>query len=185
VEDSSETYDSKYFARYQRQAKTPIGRQLMERRVSFVEQHYLGTLVDVGIGSGAFVDLRNTTGRPTTGFDINPAGVEWLRTRGLLTDPWQGVRAVSMWDVLEHMPDFDDLLKVVSEWVFVSIPTFVDGEHVLRSKHYRKDEHVWYFTISGLVDTLGSLGFVLVDMSDMETRLGREDIMTFAFRRQA
>jgi hypothetical protein len=54
---------------------------------------------------------------------------------------------------------------------------------VLRSKHFRPQEHIWYFTREGLVNAMKACGFSLVAESDFETELGREDIGTFAFRR--
>lgn len=155
----------------------------MQARVDLVEKHYRNSLVDIGIGSGAFVELRNSRQRRTLGYDVNTVAREWLINRGLWQDPWEGAMAVSLWDVLEHIPNFDELLAKVSEWVFVSIPIFTDGEHVLRSKHYRKDEHVWYFTRTGFINTMHGLGFGLVDLNVMETDIGREDIGTFVFRR--
>lgn len=175
-------YDQEYFDRFARQADTPIGRKLMRQRVQFVEQHYRGPLVDVGIGSGAFIDRRM---RPTFGYDINPAGQAWLRARNLWANPYEGkVDAVSLWDVLEHMHDFRPLLASVQKWLFLAVPLFDDAEHVLRSKHYRRDEHCWYFTRRGLLGMMQDLGFELVSESNMETHAGREDIGAFAFKRR-
>lgn len=140
-------------------------------------------MVDVGIGSGAFIELRNKSGQRTCGFDVNPIALKWLTDHGVFQDPWQGAMAASFWDVLEHIPNFPDLISKISDWVFVSIPIFEDGEHVLRSKHYRKDEHVWYFTARGLINVFADCGFDLVDMSRIETDIGREDIGSFAFKR--
>jgi hypothetical protein len=75
------------------------------------------------------------------------------------------------------------LLANVREWVFVSLPIFRDAEHALRSKHFKPDEHCWYFTRNGLVFAMQTCGFALVSESNVETDLGREDIGTFAFRR--
>jgi hypothetical protein len=179
-------YDQAYFDRFTRQAAEPIGRRLMTARVAFVEQCYRGLLLDVGIGSGAFIEKRNLLRRYSTfGFDINPAGVAWLKQRELWFDPeWHSLPAVSMWDVLEHMHDFRPLLSKVSEWLFLSLPIFRDAAHVLGSKHYRKDEHCWYWTHEGLVTVLRRLGFKLVATSTMEIDAGREDIGAFAFRRK-
>ena len=80
-------YDQDYFDRFDRNARTELGRALMQARVNFVEQHYRGTLIDVGIGSGAFVELRSRRGRTTYGYDVNPAGIAWLDARKLLVDP--------------------------------------------------------------------------------------------------
>jgi methyltransferase family protein len=155
----------------------------MQARVNFVEQHYRGTLVDVGIGSGAFVELRRSR-RTTYGYDVNPAGIRWLKKRMLFIDPYLvAVDAVTLWDVLEHISDFRPLLANVRDWLFLSLPIFSDAEHALRSKHFRPDEHCWYFTRDGLVVAMKMCGFALVTESAVETDLGREDIGTFAFRR--
>jgi len=93
------------------------------------------------------------------------------------------MQAISLWDVLEHIHDFRSLLASVRSWVFVSVPIFADRDYVLRSKHFRPQEHVWYFTARGLIDVMRALGFECIEQSDVESRIGREDIGTFAFRR--
>jgi hypothetical protein len=184
VEAGHKPYDQDYFDSFDRNAQTELGRALMQARFNFVERHYRGTLIDVGIGSGAFVELRNQRRRSTYGYDVNPAGLAWLEQRMLLVDPHLvSFDAVTLWDVLEHIPDFQSLLANVREWVFVSLPIFRDAEHALRSKHYKPDEHCWYFTRNGLVFAMQTCGFALVSESNIETELGREDIGTFAFRR--
>lgn len=158
----------------------------MQARVDFVAQHYQGSLIDVGIGSGAFLDLRRRSRpmRPTFGYDVNPAGIEWLQHRRLFADPYAApFEAASMWDVLEHVPDYPTLLANVQQWLFLSLPIFADAGHVLRSKHFKPGEHCWYFTRGGLVFAMQACGFTLVSESTVETELGREDIGTFAFKR--
>ena len=184
VEVGIAPYDQDYFDAFDRNAHTPIGRALMRARCDFVDWHYQGTVVDVGIGSGAFVERRRER-HTTYGYDVNPVGIRWLEQRGLLIDPYlEKVPAMTLWDVLEHIPDFEPLLAQVREWLFVSLPLFRDVDHVLRSKHYKPAEHCWYFTQPGLVHTMKQCGFALASESRFETELGREDIGTFAFRRE-
>jgi hypothetical protein len=184
VECGIAPYDQAYFDRFARDAQSDIGRALMAARCAFVEEHYRGLLVDVGIGSGAFIDARTKRGFKTVGYDVNPAGIAWLEQRGLRVNPYFTTsRAISLWDVLEHLPDFDRLLAHVERWVFLSLPIFRDADHVLRSKHFRPAEHCWYFTRDGLVAVMAWCGFELTCETNMETRIGREDIETFAFRR--
>ena len=186
VEAGVAVYDRDYFERFERDANTSLGRALMRARFDFVDEHYRGTLVDVGIGCGAFVALRRERDRVTYGYDVNPAGVDWLEERMLFVDPYKvACHAITLWDVLEHIPDYPALLAHVHEWVFLSLPIFRDAEHVLRSKHFRPDEHCWYYTRDGLVHAMKLCGFEPVSESNVETKLGREDIGTFAFRRQA
>jgi hypothetical protein len=186
VEAGIEPYDQDYFDNFASNADSFIGQALMQARVDFVAQHYQGSLIDVGIGSGAFVDLRRHSRpmRPTFGYDVNPAGIEWLQRRRLFADPYAApFEAATMWDVLEHMPDYPRLLANVREWLFLSLPIFRDARHVLTSKHYKPKEHCWYFTPEGLVFALAQCGFEPVSESTIETELGREDIGSFAFKR--
>jgi hypothetical protein len=177
-------YDQAYFDAFDRKANTVLGRALMRARCNFVEQHYRGMLIDVGIGSGAFVELRQRRRRPTYGYDINPAGIRWLEERKLFIDPYLvAFDAMTLWDVLEHIDCFGPLLANAREWLFLSLPIFRDREHVRTSKHFKPDEHCWYFTRDGLVSAMTDCGFALVTESAIETELGREDIGTFAFRR--
>jgi Methyltransferase domain len=158
----------------------------MRARCEFVERHYRGSLIDVGIGSGAFIEMRGHRQRTTYGYDINPAGVKWLEERMLLVDPHLvSFGAMTLWDVLEHVADYRSLLRNVREWLFVSLPIFRDAAHVLRSKHFKPQEHFWYFTRDGLVYAMQQCGFLLVSDSSAETDLGREDIGMFAFKRDS
>jgi hypothetical protein len=177
-------YDRAYFEKYRGYGRTEMGRKLNAARVDFVARHYpQGLLCDVGIGSGSFIEARPQV---TFGFDVNPIGVQWLRERGLFADPYRVIRfpALTLWDVLEHIEDFSPLLARCGEWLFLSLPLFRDCAHAEQSKHFRPDEHYWYFTANSLMFVLDRLGFDLVAQNDMETQLGREDIGTFAFRRR-
>jgi hypothetical protein len=157
-----------------------MGQRLNIARMALVNRHYQGHLVDIGIGSGSFIDARENT----SGYDVNIRGVEWLNRRDLWWNPYtRPCRAISMWDVLEHIADFPALLERVDEFVFVSLPIFDGPEHVLRSRHFRVDEHVWYFARDGFLRVMAGLGWKCLEENDEETRLGRDGITSFAFRR--
>ena len=176
-------YDRAYFDKYVGYAATELGRELTQTRVRMVARHYHGTLLDIGIGSGAFVDAR----MGTRGFDVNLAGISWLKQRGLYLDPYRkgfSYPAVSMWDVIEHMADFSRLVRKVNSWIFLCTPIYRNAEHVLASKHYRQDEHYWYFTHKGLVTVMDILGFDMAEHNIDETLSGREDIGSYAFKRR-
>lgn len=187
VECGTEPYDQEYFDRFAHQADSDIGRALMRARCDLVERHFDGIeMIDVGIGSGAFIEAFNARGHAAFGYDVNPAGIAWLEQRDLYADPHRmAFDAMSLWDVLEHIPDFDVLLANVRKWVFISLPIFDGPEHVLRSKHYRPAEHCWHFTQEGLTAVMALCGFELVEANTVETQLGREDIGSFVFRRAA
>jgi hypothetical protein len=185
VDPADEPYDAEYFERYRGYEQTEMGQRITAERVALVDTYTRGLVLDVGIGSGHFVDVRTRCRRVTFGYDVNPAGVEWLKRRGLFLDPCESlsVPAVTLWDVLEHLPEPAELLKRVSGYVFACLPIFRDREHALSSKHFRPDEHRWYWTRPGLIRWMEGLGFELRAELWTEIELGREDIETFAFRR--
>jgi hypothetical protein len=186
VKAGTTPYNQDYFEKYRKYSQTELGRKLNSARLDFVARHYRGALCDVGIGCGQFIETRRRDRKQNTyGWDVNPAGMAWLEERNLLVDPYLvKFPAITLWDVLEHIPHFIPLLDNAKEWVFVSLPVFSCREHIEDSKHFRKDEHVWYFTANGLIWLFDQLGFDLAEHNHMETELGREDIDSFAFKRR-
>ena len=174
-------YDASYFARYQQMAETEMGRALTQARVDMVARHYAGKLLDVGIGSGQFVAAR----QGTWGYDVNPEGIRWLKECGRYSNLYQGSwPALAFWDSLEHIDDPEGAIEQADEWVFVSIPIFSGGDDILTSRHFRKDEHLWYFTHDGLLKWFDAQGFDCAEHNDGETLLGRDGIRSYAFRRR-
>lgn len=175
-------YDTNYFDKYVGYASSQMGQKLDGFRADLVHQHQGGMpVVDVGIGSGNFIEIH---GPGAFGYDINPKAILWLALRRLWWDPWQFMMpSATFWDSLEHFADPSAILARVKNFAFISIPIFRNLEHAKNSKHFRPDEHYWYFTHRGLCRFMQSRGFHLIDESDMETKLGREDIHTFVFRR--
>lgn len=177
-------YDQAYFDKYVAMGATTFGVALNSLRVGLVSKYIRSSeeLIDIGIGDGAFIRMR---GGSTGGYDVNPVGEQLLRSRGEWCDVRQedSIYAASFWDSLEHIDSPGRILAKVETYCFVSIPVFSDLEHILGSKHYRPTEHYWYFTKAGLIDYFWQRGFACLEMNDMETSLGREDIGTFVFRR--
>lgn len=174
-------YNEEYFAKYKSYEDTEVGRALNNFRVDFTNGCFgEGTVVvDVGIGSGTFVQSRPNT----LGFDVNPAGVEWLKAQSLYSDPYDGCDYATFWDSLEHIPQPSSILQCIRKALIVSIPIFRNSEHAISSKHFRKDEHYWYFTREGLVNFMKAHNFEVKAHSCMESIIGREDIETFYFKR--
>lgn len=180
-------YDEDYFERYVGYEGTSIAILLNESRVAITEKYCKGPLLDIGIGSGEFIKSSNLK---VYGFDINPLGVKWLKSRDLYINPYENKMPICgwiFWDSLEHFAEPQDILTLVEpgEHVFISIPIFHDILLVKEWKHYRPNEHFYYFTTYGLIDYMKQSGFILLEFNDAETRAGRQDILTFVFLRQS
>ena len=179
-------YGAKYFEEFTKKGLTDIGDEIMQARMNLVTS-YLSideVLVDVGIGSGLFIEERSVN---TFGTDINPWGIHWLMERRLFWDCYSRlIPNACFWDSLEHMEDPAEFLNRVSSGgkIFVSIPIFKSQEHTLDSKHYKPGEHLWYFTEEGFVRYVENLGFNLLESNRIEEHCGREDIGTFVFEKK-
>lgn len=177
-------YDENYLEKCRVREATEVGTRLIENRVSLLRRHQKPNdmTVDVGPGAGGFIDAAFEGGLGMVfGCDVNPHA----RCRyGYIEVGTRSVDNVTCWDSLEHMLSPEAMLKNVRKKVLMSIPIFDSAEHVVRSKHYKPGEHIWYFTEAGLIRWMREQGFGLIERNRDEERYGREGIGTYVFARQ-
>ena len=137
------------------------------------------SVVDCGIGAGGFCRITNAAG-----FDISPTAREWLECNNLWHDlTREPADIVCFWDSLEHMLVPELMVGAARKMVLLSLPIFENGDAIPKSKHYKPDEHLWYFTERGLIGWFRLHGFGLVERNRDEERFGREGIGTYVFAR--
>lgn len=194
-QDWPDVYDADYFAKYQEMARTPIGQRLNAFRVALVARYALQlqrpdvTVLDVGIGDGAFlrgIESFEPVKMIPAGMDVNPVGIAYLKERDqLVPDPWpRCADIVTFWDSLEHIRDPREHLKMTRAYAIVSLPVFADALDAQGSKHFRPEEHFWYFTRMGFAQFAQQEGFEVVDVLATESAIGRESIETFVLKRR-
>lgn len=185
-------YDKDYFEKYINYEGTDIAKGINHARTDVTEK-YCKTLVDIGIGSGEFIKSSKLK---VYGYDINQYGISWLKERELYVDPHDkipnDVDGFTFWDTLEHMvrpSDFLDLIPVGC-FAFVSIPLFEkfhSESEVLgalkNNKHYRPNEHYYYFNRKSFCMFMTDCGFELIEDNEKEIDAGREGIYTFIFKK--
>lgn len=171
-----------YWNEYRELDKTPLGRVLTAIRCGMVHEMVgQGTeLLDVGIGGGAFLVAMNGG----KGTDVSEPAIEWLRARGQLWSETQ-VQVMTFWDSIEHILNPGELLSRATQHVFISTPIYRHQAHALSSKHYKPNEHLWYFTNQGIKMFMREYGFTCVKRHKLETDAGREEIGSYAFVRRA
>lgn len=177
------SYDAAYFNKCAGYEGSKIANELNRGRAEFVAKHYcpVSSVLDIGVGSGEFIRSRPNT----YGIDVNPAAVEWLKSANLWRTDVESFRAFTMWDVIEHCPEPESYLDRMPEgsYLFTSIPVFKDLHRIRESKHYRPGEHLYYWTEQGFIRWMTMHGFERLEVSDFETRAGRDSIGSFAFRK--
>lgn len=183
---ASVAYDESYFQHYVELEDGEIANKLNKGRVG-LSHKYCDCIIDMGIGSGEFI--KKSTAK-MYGFDINPVGVSWLKERDIWADPYEflpyDVDGITLWDTLEHIPKPTDLMQLVRPgmYVFISLPIVGDLMKIRQSKHYKPNEHYYYYSVQGMVCYMNDAGFDFVEISDHETLSGRQDILAFAFRKR-
>ena len=178
-----------YFSIYVEYAKTPMGIGINNFRTKLVNK-YIGNdpILDFGCSCGSFIQTRNKIhDHSSFGYDVQSTAVKYLQNEGLYLDPFSEdyIENISFWDSLEHLKHFDVVIKKVHKFVFLTIPIVKDMQHALISKHLKVKEHYWHFTEQGLIYVMNLLGFKFVAKDDTECTLGREDVLTFVFRKKS
>lgn len=182
-------YDYGYLARVDAYEDTPIARAVIAGRVGMLSRHLPAgaTVLDYGAGSGAFVRAAVAAGYAARGYEVIAAAAVRLRVAGLYAGPDPGgFAAVAAWDVLEHLDDPGALLRAIPAraHLFASVPVFASLRAIRESRHYRPGEHLTYWTRGGFVRWAAGYGFRLLEISEHETRAGRDSIGAFAFVRE-
>jgi len=142
-----------------------------------------GRLLDVGCAAGFFLDEAHQRGWQVEGLDVSTFAVKYARERfgydvrhGSLTHldyPEGAYDLVTMWDVIEHVPDPMAYLRKTaallrSGGVFSlatpdvdSLPARLTGARWVGYK--LSEEHVYYFSVRMLRRMLDEAGFDVID----------------------
>lgn len=172
----ADQYDSSYFDLYRRRRAFRLKRA--ECRLKAVELiREPGSLLDIGCSLGYFVEAANSRGWNACGIEISPHASEEARKMGL--DVRTGILqeadykdgsfdCVTMWDVLEHVPDptahMLEVHRILAPGGVVVIGTPNLGHARFRQKrekwrHLKPAEHIFYFTSSSIARLLEKTGF--------------------------
>jgi 2-polyprenyl-3-methyl-5-hydroxy-6-metoxy-1,4-benzoquinol methylase len=161
-------------------------------RVELVKEYVSGWkhVLDIGCGNLDFLKELNKSYILSHGYEVIPKSVDELKELNAYVDisdkdNLYEMDAVTMWDVLEHLKEPKEVLDKIPTGclLMVSIPIFETFHKLEESRHYRPNEHLWYFTHSGFIAYME--GWQLLEYNDRETELGREGIRTYVFRKRA
>ena len=160
-------------------------RKTFQRRLKRVERFAQpGALLDVGCAAGFFLAEAQQRGWQVEGLDVSAFAVRYTQEhfgipaqQGALLDldlPENHYDMVTMWDVIEHVPDpyahMDKIARLLKPGgVFAlatpdvgSLPAKLTGKRWVGYK--LQEEHIYYFSAATLRAMLDRAGFDVVDV---------------------
>lgn len=178
-ESIDEQYNSSYFDLYRkrRHFRLQRGNERL-KRIELLREP--GRLLDIGCSLGYFVEAAQIRNWKASGIEISPYASEEARKLGLdaatgvLEDagyPDAAFDCVTMWDVLEHVPDptehMREVHRILSPGGLVVIGTPNLGHIQFRLhgeswRHLKPAEHIFYFHSASLSRLLEKTGFEVV-----------------------
>jgi len=150
------------------------------KRLKTIERYASrGKLLDIGCATGFFLDLARSRGWDVVGSEVSQFSVRYARERfGLdvhlgtlekLHFDAQSFDAITMWDVIEHVPDpmgeLQEVRRVLRDGGLLSIITPDVGSPVARllgrrwEEFRRVREHVYFFSRRTMTEVLRKVGF--------------------------
>tara|TARA_R110000803_G_scaffold90465_1_gene157866 strand:- start:14332 stop:14925 length:594 start_codon:yes stop_codon:yes gene_type:complete len=177
-----------YYDIYEDLEDSPTTDLLCKIRHDLVSRYCAGLdILDFGIGNGAFIE-RDPFLRGILGFDVDVKSIALLKRTGLWKDFYDldsiNPEVITFWDSLEHLPNIDEVLSLCPKFVVCSLPIFYERAEVFASKHFKPNEHIWYFSPTGLIEFMRERGFMCHWHGDLEGLAGRQGIFSFVFERK-
>jgi SAM-dependent methyltransferase len=147
-----------------------------------------GDLLDIGAASGFFMQMAKDRGWRVRGIEISDYAAELGRSKGLdvRTDSLDSANfgqnsfdVITVWDVLEHLPDPESSLKKINSWLktdgllAVNTPDSSSWYAKIMGKKwhlYIPPEHIFHFTPTSLQFLGKRFGFDLV----ISTKIGKK-----------
>lgn len=153
-------------------------------KLNLIEQYQpTGHLLDYGCGTGEFLAYAKRNNWQTSGVEPNPdaqhranelAGPVALTLEKLQSPPFD---IITLWHVLEHIPDISALLKKLQRvlkktgTIFIAVPNHKSWD----AEKYRRDwagydvpRHLWHFNKNSMEQLLSNNGFNLTRVVPMK-----------------
>ncbi|MFO1051508.1 MAG: class I SAM-dependent methyltransferase [Planctomycetota bacterium] len=162
------------------------------RRMRFIERHVPkgGRILDVGCAAGYFLRIAQEYGHDVQGVEVSTAiskeairalGADrvWVGTLQSLPEQRPGCARgsfdlLTMWDVIEHVPDPQDLLREARRMLRPDGRLIVETQNIdsrfarllgRRWHHFKHEEHIYHFNAGTIRRVLEDSGFEIESMT--------------------
>lgn len=148
----------------------------------FKQNNAVGSLLDIGCGTGDFLVEAKKRGWTTTGFEPNDKASELATKKGItiakqLSDlPDHSFDVITLWHVLEHIPNLEEqiialrrLLKPEGKLI-VAVPNYKSYD----AMHYKEywaafdvPRHIWHFSQKSITTIFSQFDFKVDELQPM------------------
>ena len=118
------------------------------------------SIVDVGYGNGDFLSVCKTSIDSVYGCDLSDYPVPEGCMKINFTDI-SNVEVTCFFDSLEHFDDISVINNLKTDYVFISVPWchYISDEWFASWYHRRKNEHLYHFNESSLIEFFKECGY--------------------------
>lgn len=148
----------------------------------FKQNNAVGSLLDIGCGTGDFLVEAKKRGWTTTGFEPNDKASELAAKKGItiakeLSDlPDHSFDVITLWHVLEHIPNLEEQIIVLRRLLkpegklIVAVPNYKSYD----AMHYKEywaafdvPRHIWHFSQKSITTIFSQFDFKVDELQPM------------------
>lgn len=148
----------------------------------FKQNNTVGSLLDIGCGTGDFLVEAKKRGWTTTGFEPNDKASELATKKGItiakqLSDlPDHSFDVITLWHVLEHIPNLEEqiialrrLLKPEGKLI-LAVPNYKSYDALYYKEYWAAFDvprHIWHFSQKSIATIFSQFDFKVDELQPM------------------